>query len=88
MLQKNKKKCFNLHDQKKQYRHHIDTEVLPFLASCIQILGSEKNSYYTKVDAMQLPTKGSQCGLIYVDLPLAKHTELLELKIKIRTITC
>lgn len=71
---------FNLHDQRKQYQHHFDTEVLPFLASCIQILDSVKYSYYTRVDAMQLPAKGSHPGLLYVDLPLANHTELLQLR--------
>lgn len=48
-----------LHDQKKQCQLGIDREGLPFPASCIQIPDSVRNSYYTKVDAMQLPAKGS-----------------------------
>jgi len=49
----------NLHDQKRQCQHGIDREALPFPASCIQIPDSERNSYYTMVDARRLPAKGS-----------------------------
>lgn len=69
---------FNLRDQKKQYRRHTDTELLPFPVSCIQIPDNVKNSCYTKVDAMQLPARGLLCGLCIVDLSLAKHIEHLE----------
>lgn len=72
---------FNLHGQRKQYQHHFDIEVLPFLASCIQILDSVKSSYYTKVDAKQQPAKGSHSGLHFADLALATYTELLQLRI-------
>lgn len=69
---------FNSHDQKRQCLHDTDIEVIPFLASCIQILDSEMNNCYTKVNAMQLSTKGSQSDLHDPSLPLAKHIETLD----------
>lgn len=79
---------FNLHDQKKQYQHHIDTELIPFPASCIQIPDNVKNSCYTKVDAMLPRAKGSQCGLLYEDLSLAKKIEHLEQRLNENSWNC
>lgn len=67
----------HIHDQRRQYQHHIDIEELPFPASCIQIPDNAMNSYYTKVDAMQPPAMVSPYGPLAVDLSSTKHTEHL-----------
>lgn len=76
----------NLHDRRGQCQHHIDKEVLPFPASCIQIPGSVRNSCYTMVGAMQPPAKGSHCDLYWVGLSSTNHTEHLIKKKKVITL--
>lgn len=53
------KNDYDIHDPRKQYPLDIDREVLPFEASCIQILDSETCNYCTTADATWLPAMES-----------------------------
>nr|GMD72140.1 hypothetical protein Iba_chr12fCG5720 [Ipomoea batatas] len=63
------------HVRKRRCQLHIDTRLLPFLASCIQIPDSVMSSYYTKENAMQQLATGLCCDLISSSLREAKNTE-------------